>query len=67
MNEGVSLAALRGDFSAAVVRDSLATIAELERDNLVTFSGGDRVALTARGRLLSNDVFERFLLEPAVA
>jgi oxygen-independent coproporphyrinogen-3 oxidase len=67
MNEGVSLAALRGDFSAATVRDCLATIADLERDNLVTFSGGDRVALTAHGRLLSNEVFERFLLEPAVA
>ncbi|HEX3985150.1 MAG TPA: radical SAM family heme chaperone HemW [Acidobacteriaceae bacterium] len=67
MNEGVSLAALRRDFSAAAVRESLATVTDLERENLLTFSGGDRVALTARGRLLANDVFERFLTEPAVA
>ncbi|HEX3660498.1 MAG TPA: radical SAM family heme chaperone HemW [Acidobacteriaceae bacterium] len=67
MNEGVSLADLRRDFSAAAVRDCLATIADLERENLVIFSGGDRVALTARGRMLSNEVFARFLQEPAFA
>ncbi|MGB6869975.1 MAG: radical SAM family heme chaperone HemW [Acidobacteriaceae bacterium] len=67
MNEGVSLAALRADFSAAAVRDCLATISDLERENLVTLAGGDRVALTPRGRLLSNEVFGRFLAEPAVA
>jgi len=67
MNEGVSLAALRQDFSAAGVRECLGAISDLERENLVTFSGGDRVALTARGRLLANEVFERFLAEPAVA
>ncbi|MGA7522297.1 MAG: radical SAM family heme chaperone HemW [Acidobacteriaceae bacterium] len=67
MNEGVSLADLRRDFAAAAVRECLSTIADLESENLVTFSGGDRVALTPRGRLLSNEVFERFLEEPAVA
>ncbi len=67
LNEGVSLAALRGEFSASAVREFLSTIAELEDDNLLTFVGGDRVALTARGRLLSNEVFGRFLAEPAVA
>jgi oxygen-independent coproporphyrinogen-3 oxidase len=66
MNEGVSLAALRRDFSATVVRDCLAIVADLEREALVTFSSGDRVALTSRGRLLSNEVFARFLTEPAV-
>ena len=63
----MSLAALRGEFSASAVREFLSTIAELEDDNLLTFVGGDRVALTARGRLLSNEVFGRFLAEPAVA
>jgi len=66
LNEGVSLAALRRDFSAAAVRDCLATVADLEREGLVLFSGGDRVALTARGRMLSNEVFARFLEAPAV-
>jgi putative oxygen-independent coproporphyrinogen III oxidase len=67
LNEGVSLADLRRDFSATVLRDCLATIADLERENLITFSSGDRVALTAHGRLLSNEVFARFLAEPAAA
>jgi oxygen-independent coproporphyrinogen-3 oxidase len=67
LNEGVSLAALRGEFSASVVRGCLSTIAELEDESLVTFVGGDRVTLTAQGRLLSNEVFGRFLAEPAVA
>ena len=67
LNEGVSLAALRQEFSASAVRGFLSTIAELEEENLVIFTSGDQVALTARGRLLSNEVFERFLAEPAVA
>lgn len=67
LNEGVSLGALRQEFSASAVRDFLATIGELEDDGLITFQDGDRVVLTARGRLLSNDVFGRFLAEPAVA
>lgn len=67
LNEGVSLGALRREFSTSAVREFLTTIAELEEDGLVTLSEGDRVALTARGRLLSNDVFERFVAEPAVA
>jgi len=67
LNEGVSLGALRGEFSASAVREFLSTIGDLKDDGLVTFLDGDRVALTARGRLLSNEVFERFLAEPAVA
>jgi oxygen-independent coproporphyrinogen III oxidase len=67
LNEGVSLAALRHEFSASAVREFLSTIAELEDENLVTFTDGDRVALTAQGRLLSNEVFARFLAEPAAA
>ncbi len=67
LNEGVSLGALRREFSASAVREFLSTIAELEEENLVTFVDGDRVALTAKGRLLSNEVFGRFLAESAVA
>jgi oxygen-independent coproporphyrinogen III oxidase len=67
LNEGVSLGELRGEFSASAVREFLSTIAELEDEGLVAFLDGDRVALTARGRLLSNEVFGRFLAEPAVA
>jgi oxygen-independent coproporphyrinogen III oxidase len=67
LNEGISLGAMRTEFSASAVRDYLATISDLEDEGLVTFEDGDRVILTARGRLLSNDVFSRFLAEPVVA
>ncbi len=67
MNQGVSLGALRTEFSASAVRGFLATIAGLEDEGLVVFQDGDRVTLTPRGRLLSNEVFGRFLAEPAVA
>jgi oxygen-independent coproporphyrinogen-3 oxidase len=67
LNEGVSLGALRREFSASAVREFLSTIGELEDDSLVNFVDGDRIALTARGRLLSNEVFGRFLAERAVA
>lgn len=67
LNEGVSLGALREEFSASAVRERLETIAELESEGLLTLLDGDRMALTARGRLLSNEVFARFLAEPAAA
>jgi oxygen-independent coproporphyrinogen III oxidase len=40
-------------------------LAALGADELIE-RRGDRVALTERGRLMSNEVFERFLLEPTV-
>jgi oxygen-independent coproporphyrinogen-3 oxidase len=67
LRDGVSLAALRQEFGAPAVRDCLAAITELEEDKLLTLIDGDRVALTPQGRLLSNDVFARFLAEPALA
>lgn len=66
LNDGVSLGALRQEFSASAVHAFLPTIAELEAEGLVTLVQGDRVTLTPRGRLLSNEVFERFLAEPAL-
>jgi oxygen-independent coproporphyrinogen III oxidase len=67
LNDGVSLAALREEFSAPAVRECLETVAELEGEGLLRMLDGDRVALTPRGRLLSNEVFSRFLSEPAAA
>ena len=67
LNEGVSLATLRQQFSAPVVRACLATVSELEEEGMLRFADGDRVALTPRGRLLSNEVFARFLAERAAA
>lgn len=67
LNEGVSLAALREEFSAPAVHASFETLTELEQEGLLIRLDGDRVALTPRGRLLSNEVFSRFLAEPAAA
>jgi oxygen-independent coproporphyrinogen III oxidase len=67
LTEGVSLAALREEFGAPAVRECLPLVTELTGEGLVSFTGGDQVALTGRGRLLSNEVFARFLAEPAAA
>lgn len=66
LNAGVSLAALRQEFSDSAVRHSLDVVRELEEEGLLSLREGDRVALTPRGRLLSNEVFARFLAEPAL-
>jgi len=60
MVEGVSLTALRAEFGAEAVAAFDDVIAELAADGLLV-RNGDRVALTMRGRMLSNEVFGRFL------
>ena len=45
----------------------MAAVRELEDEGLLHFADGDRVTLTQRGRLLSNEVFARFLGEPVEA
>lgn len=60
MNEGVELDALRAEFGAAAVAELELVLEELTEEGLVTLANG-RVALTMRGRLLSNEVFGRFL------
>jgi oxygen-independent coproporphyrinogen-3 oxidase len=63
MNEGVDVDALRQEFGPELVAQAMETVAQLVDDGLLTVDGA-RVRLTARGRLLSNDVFQEFL-EPA--
>ncbi len=60
MNEGVDLASLREEFGVAAAAEFEPVIAELVEEGLVTRDAG-RVALTMWGRLLSNEVFERFI------
>jgi oxygen-independent coproporphyrinogen-3 oxidase len=60
MVEGVSLTALRAEFGAEPVAAFDDIIAELVADGLL-LRHGDRVALTMRGRMLSNEVFGHFL------
>jgi oxygen-independent coproporphyrinogen-3 oxidase len=65
LNEGVSLSRLRAEFGAAIVQALEPVLTELECERLITWTG-EQVALTACGRLMSNEVFEHFLVEAAV-
>ncbi|HEX6494422.1 MAG TPA: radical SAM family heme chaperone HemW [Acidobacteriaceae bacterium] len=58
--EGVSPTALRSEFGAEAIAAFDGVVAELIADRLLAREG-ERVALTMRGRMLSNEVFGRFL------
>ena len=60
LNAGVAIAQLEEEFGPETVRPALDVVERLADDGLL-LSDGKRVALTARGRLLSNDVFQEFL------
>ncbi len=60
LNRGVSLQELRGEFSDAAVEEYAAGIPDLVDLGLVEQSG-NTIRLTSMGRLLSNEVFERFI------
>jgi putative oxygen-independent coproporphyrinogen III oxidase len=66
LNEGVSLPALRAEFGPDAVREFEPVLAELVADGMME-RAGDCVRLTLAGRLLSNEVFSRFLREPVSA
>lgn len=59
-NAGVSFAALRKEFGADGAEPSIAVARRLATEGLLTVQRG-KAALTARGRLISNDVFAEFL------
>jgi oxygen-independent coproporphyrinogen III oxidase len=63
LTQGIDLFDLAVRFSEQAVNVYAATIHDFERDGLLERIGS-RVRLTARGRLLSNEVFEGFLGEP---
>lgn len=65
LNEGVDLAALRKEFGGVLVASVMPGVAEA-RDAGLLLVEGERVWLTARGRMASNEVFSR-LLVPLVA
>jgi len=60
MNCGISLAEVSKRYGAETVDSYAAMFAELE-EALLLRHDGDGIALTPRGRLLSNEVFTRFL------
>jgi len=66
LNRGVSVAELRTRYGDSVMDNKARVIAELIEVGLLE-GNGEPVKLTARGRLLSNEVFARFLHEPCAA
>jgi oxygen-independent coproporphyrinogen-3 oxidase len=64
LNRGVRLPEIEAQFGADAVSGIESVIAQSVADGLLEL-GRDALRLTARGRLLSNEVFERFLLEPS--
>jgi oxygen-independent coproporphyrinogen III oxidase len=64
LNRGVSLDELEEEFGSSAIAASIPVIDELIADGLLERLGGC-VCLTSRGRLLSNEVFEKFVAEKA--
>ncbi len=62
LNNGVSLSQIRNHFGDSAIGNSAEAISELVNIGLLELQD-DRLRLTARGRLLSNEVFVRFLQE----
>ena len=60
MNAGVDVDALKREFGQEMVAPATETARRLVQDGLLVFDD-ERVRLTARGRLISNDVFQEFL------
>lgn len=66
LNAGVSPMAMRAEFGKEAVSQFDSVLAELASEGLIEVAE-DRVRLTLQGRLLSNEVFARFLVEPVNA
>jgi len=66
LNRGVDLREIADKFGCEAVARVFPTVKHLESDDLVDASG-NVVRLTPRGRLLSNEAFERFLATPDAA
>lgn len=64
LNDGVSLRLLRGQFGEAMVQDAMPALLEVREAGLLEMES-DRVCLTARGRMVSNEVFSRLLVPSA--
>jgi oxygen-independent coproporphyrinogen-3 oxidase len=66
LNRGVNLRELADRFGEEALRTARGAITELVDGELMD-QRGDFVCLTSRGRLLSNEVFERFMLVDEIA
>jgi oxygen-independent coproporphyrinogen-3 oxidase len=64
LNEGVDLNRLRGRFGDDMLRDAMPALLEVRDAGLLELNP-DRMRLTPRGRLVSNEVFSRLLIASA--
>jgi oxygen-independent coproporphyrinogen-3 oxidase len=64
MNEGIDLNALRSEFGEGLVRDMIGALSDIKEAGLLEREGSS-IRLTARGRMVSNEVFGRLLLVDA--
>jgi len=64
LNEGLDLNRLRGRFGDKLLRDAMPALLEVRDAGLLEVNA-DRMRLTARGRLVSNEVFSRLLIPSA--
>jgi oxygen-independent coproporphyrinogen-3 oxidase len=64
LNAGVNLGVLRGEFGAAMVQQAMPALWEVRDAGLLEWEA-DWIRLTARGRLVSNEVFSRLLIGAA--
>jgi oxygen-independent coproporphyrinogen-3 oxidase len=65
MNDGVDIQALRAEFGDALVQGALQALSEVEEAGLVDRTDG-RLRLTGLGRMVSNEVFGRLLVDAVV-
>ena len=65
LTRGVSLRELAAEFGGEAIEGARAAIAEFVESGLMQ-QRGDFVCLTSRGRLVSNEVFERFILSEEI-
>jgi oxygen-independent coproporphyrinogen-3 oxidase len=66
LNRGISMNDLSSTFGEQAMLEARAAITAFVRDGLME-QRGDSVCLTSRGRILSNEVFERFILVDEIA
>jgi oxygen-independent coproporphyrinogen III oxidase len=65
LTQGVNLRELSSKFGGEAIASTRAAIAEFVESGLMQ-QRGDLICLTARGRLLSNEVFERFMVADGI-
>ncbi|HEY6374451.1 MAG TPA: coproporphyrinogen III oxidase family protein, partial [Edaphobacter sp.] len=65
LNQGVSLNGLREQFGEPILHEAMESLREVQNAGLIEMDT-ERIRLTPRGRMVSNEVFSRVLVSAAV-